>query len=273
MSSWIKTLSFFLLLSFRTQACDFRPEIQKVFSLSGPVTTAFKELGLLNHPKLKGISVFYPASPQEFTGMVIPGGIFLSPETKKVFAGSTLYFDQSRELKKLFSSSIGVNPIEVISRNLVPREVSQEVIKLLKPVLTGCELKLQAYLLKTYSLEEKLLSKIIKPLPVVFFVGEFVHGRLPEMVMANDGVVKWLRLKNKLETYPSELNYVNWSARIMNSLPKSTYRVAIKDAGRNSIASFKQHSPSEISVIYPGGLIPGINQLQSWIYWLEQLQR
>lgn len=272
MNSWTKIVaSFFLFLSLQSQACDFKPQVKKVFSLSGPVTSAFKELGLFKNPRLSGISIFYPARDEDFSGKIVPGGIFISPELKKEFNHSLVFFDESRELSKLFSTGDQITAREMKTRNLLPSEVTALVLREISPYLQGCEKGLSAYLDLSQQLEKEILAQIKKPLTVVIYVGEFVQGRAPEMVMANDGVVKWLRSQKKIISYPSELGYVNWSAKIINAMPANTYQVALKDSGRNTGPSFKKNSERQLSVSYPGGLIPGIDQMKAWIYWLKKI--
>lgn len=98
------SLSLFLLLFAISPAhakCEFRSHVKEVYSLSGVVTTGLKELGLLNRPQVKGISVFYPIKSSEFSGQMIPGGLFLSPQVTRKLSGSTVFFDQSREMRKV----------------------------------------------------------------------------------------------------------------------------------------------------------------------------
>lgn len=259
-------LSFLLFSELAGAACDFKPEIQKVYSLSGPITTGLSYLGLLNKPQVKGISVFYPATEKEFAGEFIPGGLFLSPESKKKFADSTVFFDESREMRKLLKGGVGVE-----TRNLLPLEVTELVISHLKPIVRDCEKEFANFRADTLKEQQQISEKIKAPLPVVFFLGEFKGERPPEMVMVNDGVVKWLIQEKKIKTYPSELSYINWSAKILHALPEETYLIGIKDSGKEMEKKVQKHTKKKMTVIYPGALIPGIDQLKTWHYWLKNI--
>lgn len=244
--------------------CDFKNNITKIYSLSGPVTIAFKEIGLLSHPKIKGLSTFHPISKSEFKGEILPGGIFLSRDSMRELSGSVVLYDESTELTKMLKTVDNVSGIEVRTRGLVPRDVSSLVVKTLGDhLLVGCEKELAKFLKKTDELEKSVLKNIKINGPIIFYVGEFRMGRAPELVMVNDGIVKWLVNKKMITTYPSALSYVNWSPKIMNEMPKSTLHVAIKDSGSELKKNFVKVDQN-ISFVYPGSLIPGMSQLEAW---------
>ena len=60
---------------------------------------------------------------------------------------------------------------------------------------------------------------------------------------------------------------VNWSSKLMNALPKETLRMGLKDSGRELTKDTQRLSDTEINLIYPGLLIPGITQLKAFNYW------
>ncbi len=88
--------------------------------------------------------------------------------------------------------------------------------------------------------------------------------------MVNDGVVKWLVDEELIKTYPAPLAYVNWSAKIMQGLPKDSYKVGIKDSG-NSLEEKIEKSAQIINLTYPGSLIPGSGQVEAMIYLFKNL--
>lgn len=259
------SLTFILFISSASASCGFSENIKSVYSLSGPITVVLEELGLLSSPELKGISVFYPV-PENFKGEVIPGGVFLSPSKLASMRGSLVFHDGSQELKKLFRSQ-NISAIEFTSRNQTPREVTEASVGLLSKYLSGCDTKV--ILKKLEGIEKSILVKMKEPLPVVFFLGRISGKKLPELVIANDGVVLWLRKLKLIETYPSELAYVNWSGAIINSLPSGTLSVGISEDKVPSL----QGKSGKYNLIYPGGLIPGIRQLESWNYFLDHVNR
>ena len=178
---------FFLFLSLPSFAtCDFRSGIKKVVSFSGSTTVIFKELGLLS--KLNGISVFNPIGEKEFSGRVYPGGIFLAHSTLSELSGGVVFYDESRELSRIFSPLSSVQSREIKTRNLTPYEAHKKVVGVVSEFISGCEDKLSALDKKFKDIEEKLLQKIPNNLTVVFYIGEFKNSRRPEMVVVQDGV-------------------------------------------------------------------------------------
>lgn len=262
-----------LILFFSTTAfavCDFKTDVSKVISLSGSSTVILKELGLLTHKKVQGISLFNPVTDQEYQGKAYPGGIFLSRETLKEFSGAVVFYDEARELRKVLESTESVDGREIKTRNLNPDEAVSETLKVITPYLHQCEDKMASLRQKVKSLMEEILIKLPEGFSAIFYLGEFRNGRAPDMVMANDGVIKWLKEKNKIKTYPSTLAYVSWSAKIISALPKNTLHVGLKDNGREGIKEIKKSS-RRMTLIYPGVLVPGISQLEAFLFLIRSL--
>jgi len=264
-----------LLVSFTigittSLACDFAKNVNSVYSLSGPVTLVLKDLGLLKNKKLKGVSIFHPVSKKDFNGVFLPGGVFLSRETIKGFAGSLLFFDESRELSRMLAQFEGIQAVEIKTRTLTPPEVMQKMERELAPHLVGCSFAALSTKLNSRLGELKKLAA--KDATFLFFLGKIENNRLPELIMVQDGVVKWMIQQGVLKTYPSELPYVNWSAKILNSLPQNTIQVGLKDPG--SVLE-KEMSRSKggnvINLTYPGALIPGSGQVEAMIYLYQNL--
>lgn len=246
--------------------CDFAKS-SNVVSLSGTTTVLFKELGLLS--KLKGISVFNPITAAEFSGKVYPGGIFLSQSSLGELKGVQVFFDESRELGKIFRSQ-QINAIEIKTRNQTPTETIHRTLKEIIPLTVGCDKKVAELEKKRISLEQKIMNAIPVKKNILFFLGEIKGDRLPEMIMANDGVVKWLRMQEKISTYPSDLAYVNWSAKILQELQGMKY-VGISDPARENKKEVKVIGPS-INFSYPGSLVPGLSQLEAFAYLFEKMK-
>jgi len=249
-------------------SCDFNQDIKSVYSLSGPVTLVLKELGLLKNPKLKGISVFHPVAKKDFAGSFLPGGVFLSPEAIKGLSGSLLFYDESRELTRIFSRYDKITAIEIKTRSFTPPEVMEAMEKYLNPYLVGCDLVKLTGQLKS-SLED-LKKMLPKEIPLLFFLGLIQNNKLPELVMVQDGIVKWMIQEKLIKTYPSELAYVNWSARILNNLPQGTFHIGLKDSG-NLMESKIIKNKQVINLTYPGALIPGIGQVEAMVYLFKNL--
>ncbi len=256
------SLYLFLSGSVAIASCGFTRGHKPLYSLSGPLTVILEELGLLNSPVVKGISVFYPV-PDSFKGEVIPGGVFLSPSKLTEMKSSIVFYDGSQELKKLFRSQ-NIEAIEFSSRNQTPREVTISAINLLGKHLLGCNT--QKILEKLESLEKDIQANMKSRMKVFFFLGRITTHKLPELVIANDGLVLWLRKMNLITTYPSDLAYVNWSGAIINDLRTGVIFVGISADKKPSV----QKIAGRYNLIYPGGLIPGIRQLEAWKYFLDQ---
>lgn len=263
-------ISFFFLFVFHLEAkCRFHDDVKKVSSLAGTVTVVLKETGLLKDSKLQGISIFNPIAPEEFKGKIFPGGVFLSQKELPNFDGELVFYDEVRELHRLFSSRPAIRGIQVKTRNLSPMEALEVSIKVLKPFTQDCENSFLALEVKAKKLEQEILEKIPQNFKAIFYIGE-MKGRLPETIMSNDGIVKWLREEKKLTTYPSELAYVNWSAKVMNSLGKDYLHVGILDTGRDSKKEVKNEK-GKVNFSYPGVLVPGYSQLEAFHYFFSAI--
>jgi hypothetical protein len=263
-------LKLFLILSIVHAKCEFKRDVKNVVSLSGPVTVILRELNLLNHEKLKCISIFNPVSQTEFKGKIYPGGVFLSQSSLNEFRDNVVFFDESREMARNFKSLGNVSAHEIRTRNLLPLEAMEKALHSLTGVLSGCEEKMGELRSKAASLQKEILQKIPETYSIIFYLGELRGERFPEMIMSNDGVVKLLREKNKIKTYPSELAYVNWSAKIMKELPSTTLHVGLKDSGMEMTKEIKRSS-QRMTLIYPGVLVPGYSQLEAFHYWVQNL--
>ena len=261
----------FLLVSFQLKAsCEFKKDVTKVTSLSGSMAVTLRELGLLSSSRMKGITVFAPITKDEFKGMSFPGGIFLSQQTLSQFDNEIVFYDEARELHRILASRKSIIAREVRTRNLTPVEAIDSTLEVLKEFVVDCEKEITQFKNKALNLEKEILGAISTPLHVIFYIGQIKNNRLPETIMANDGIVKWLREKNKIVTYPSDLAYVSWSAKVMQDLEKKTLHVGIKDPGQKNLKAFSKNN-NNISFEYPGSLVPGLSQLEAFLYLFQKL--
>jgi hypothetical protein len=256
---------FFSISSF---ACDFNPTVKNVYSLAGSVTLALRDLDLINNPRLRGVSIFHPVDKKIFKGEILPGGIFLSHDTIKNLKDSILFYDESLEMTRILSRYPSVKAVQVKTRSQTPMEVIKSTGELLAPFLQGCELSRLSK--KLQSKLDILKSKHHHHKTMLFFLGTAVGNRLPEMLMVNDGVVKWMVNEKLIKTYPSPLAYVNWSSKIMQEIPKDSLKVAIKDSGSEMVSKIVK-SGETINLTFPGALIPGSGQVEAMIYLFENL--
>lgn len=251
-------------------SCSFKSQFKKVISLSGPMTILLRETQLLNDPALEGISIFNPISENEFRKKRIPGGIFLSQRTLSEFENALIFYDEGRELRKILSTGRGIQSVEIKTRNKYPIEVVDSLIRTIRPLTNGCDQLLSRFKANAVRMEMELLKKLPSSLKVVFYLGRFKNQRPPELVIVNDGVVKKLIQENKIKTYPSELSYVNWSSKIMDTLSKDFIHLGIEDSGSKLMKEIKRSS-MKMTLIYPGALVPGFSQLEAFLFWANSL--
>ncbi len=270
MKTALSLFSFWLISLSCHGSCGFKPSIKKVISLSGPITVLLKQVGLLNAPAVKGISIFSPIQRQEFKGTIYPGGLFLARSTLSEFSGGEVFYDSSRELRKILLTQPGIRAIEVNTRELLPLEVVDRSIDLLRGLTLGCEEEFRSFRDRTQKIQSELLRLIPEGFKVVFFLGRFTGVRAPELVMANDGAVKLLRRERRITTYPSQLAYANWSARILASLPAQTLFVGLVDPSLDGAERLVKSGP-RWTVTFPGILVPGITQLEGLVFWARKL--
>lgn len=273
MKPWMPILASSLLLLFTHSVfarCEFKKDVEKVNSLSGPVSVLLNEIGLLKNSKVMGISSFHPFDSSDFQGNILPGGVFLSRSLSTQFNNSVVFYDDARELNQLLKSFEGVKLRKIVTRNLLPLEAVEVTIKSMQDYLSGCEKQLNDVLNKAKKVQDQLLAKFSNRPRLIFYLGEIRNGKRPELVIVNDGVIKLLIKENKIITYPSELAYVNWSSKIINGLPADTLHIGIKDSGAEKVKKIKRSS-QEMTLIYPGSLVPGLTQLEAFLYLAQNL--
>lgn len=261
----MRFLFFILFFSFSASAnvCRFQDQLGKggVVSLSGPLTHALFELGLLADKKLKAISVFNGFGAQDFKGEILSGGIFLSQTIIQKYAQALVFYDESVDLRKKFADWPKGRAIEIPSRGLNPFQVQAEVMKALHPFLQDCgeaESKLAA---KLALIDQNWRKSSLKDFPVFFFMGKVAPGeKLPDLVI-RDGFVLYLHDLGKIQTYPSTLFYIAWSAKILKQWEK-------KGMLKLGLAEGEELSYEGSTVYGPTLFIPGIPQ----IYLLQKLQ-
>jgi hypothetical protein len=207
----LKALSILALLStLEALACQLK---QPIVSLSAPVTGTLQELGLLRDPRLLGISSFHPVGPQEFKGVRLGGGLFLSAKGVAPYRRAHVFFDESEELTKRLKTLPFNGRTRVRTRLLDPFTVTEGALIALDRHLGGCERKIVELRSWLQTQKSALLARAAFKTPLYFFVGEFSRGKWPELIMANDGPVAWWREHGKLVTLDSPLAYVRWSEK------------------------------------------------------------
>ncbi len=255
---------FFLLISLSTHAlvgskksCHLTRE---TVSLSGPITMLLEELQLTQDPYLLAISKFHPIETI-FTGEVLAGGLFLSKQVLAKFKNKLIFFDKSREFKKILQQSHLKDIIEIDTRHLSVMSSVKMTIEILRKYTKGCDQQLAKVESHLRGLTHLLNKRGITP--SVFYLGR-ISNKLPELVIVNDGFVKDLTETANLKTYPSETSYVYWSKKIMNTL-KNYHHFGVGEGGSNQV-KIEPVGPRKFNLAMRGLLIPGIRQL----HFLEQ---
>ncbi len=260
-----------LIVTSNLFACEFLPK-QNIISLSGPAIHFFFNLGLINDKRLKIISKFSGFTDKDFNGELVAGGIFLSSKLIKKHKNSLIIFDNSREQRRAIKRSNIAGYLEVDTAG-DPFVVYQKLKKQLMSLTTGCQkniLKLQKQvdLIKT-----NISSLKNKDVMYLFYLGKVINKRRPQLLMLNDGFVKYLIINKKINSYPSKLTYVSWSSKIIRNLEKKGKVIHV---GLNNIRKHKKQSIYQVSfdqkgqninVYGPSLLIPGLPQ----IFFLKDL--
>src|SRR5690606_14230323 len=130
--------------------------------------------------------------------------------------------------KRLFKSRANITGVEVKTRNLLPLEALTITVNALEPYLSGCEALIQKINEEAQRIQNQILKSLSKKQDIGFYLGELRGGKRPEIVMVNDGMVKVLITEKKVATYPTDMAYVNWSSKILRSVPESTVHIGLQ---------------------------------------------
>lgn len=264
-------ISFVLFISFFSAnifACQFKKGTY--ISISGPVTNLISELGLLSDPSLKAISTFNMIEDKKFKGDKIGGGILLSPKYFNRYKDPFIFFDDSREIRRSLKRMKRSKSFQVSTRGLDPFQAYNLSKNILMPHLDNCNSQIDEIEKKIKGVSLKLSGfKTIK-YPILFYLGKLELGiKRPNLLMNKDGFVLSLLKDDKIRSYPSELKYLPWSEKIINSL-RGTDRVIelglVADGPRRN-ADFIKLTNNQFNVFSSTMLIPGISQ----IYFLGDL--
>jgi hypothetical protein len=235
----------------------------RYYSLSSPITMLLEELDLLG--QLEAISVFHPVKNKEIKKLA--GGIFLRPQVFGVKSKKKriVFFDQSLEMRKNLSKVEDLNIIEVFTRKLGAFESFEVSVENVQNFLENCEKPLVALRKKVKEIKSNLLKKKFSK-TVLFYLGSFsTFKKDPDLLIVGDGFVEDLKSIAKLKTYPSPLEYVPWSSKIMKSMPKNSLHIAVSDSIDKG--KFLRVEKDKYNLKFRGALSPGIRQ----VYFIEYL--
>lgn len=232
--------------------------------ISGGITKLIKELDLENSKHIKLYSNFFPIKNK--SAKLVTGGIFISPKVIDEAQVDTVFFDSGDELRKSLRRSSAKKVIAYRTNGLDPFEAYDLSKEILMPFLNKCEDKISKLDKRIIQIKEQNL----KYSKMIFFVGEISeYKKLPELVMSNDGFVKYLKTYKKLESYPSELSYVTWSQKILSNLKDKKYlKIGLVNSETESF-QLKKIDDEYINIHSKLALIPGLSQ----VFFLESLMQ
>jgi hypothetical protein len=215
---------FFCSLNVWAQNCQLIAN-EKFVILSGPIAHHLSQLNLLKSPQIMAVSEFHGFSSKEIVGETLGGGIFLAQKKLDQFKNHIIFYDTSDDLKKVLAYGKFKIIIEFESRGLDPFMVVEKAHEFLRPYLQSCENEEKKWQEKIQEIK-KLVDHFLPPSTVqLFFLGEVaLNTRLPQLLMVNDGFVKYLIEHKKIISYPSPMAYISWSSAIIDKLKKENAR-------------------------------------------------
>ena len=116
-----------------------------------------EELNLLESPKLVAISSFHPLEKKTHA-KIISGGLFMSKRVLKEFSGDLVYYDKSRELKRLMDKVGLKKTIEIDTLGLESFETIDKLVELLKKNSIACEKRIQNLYKKINGIKQKVYT-------------------------------------------------------------------------------------------------------------------
>lgn len=255
----MRVFSFFLfLLSIDSSfGCSISSK-NKVISLSGVTTSLFDALDLLQDKNLLAISSFYHTENKNIRKL--GGGLFLSKKELRKLAPNTIFYDQSYELEKKLSSFKIQNKIAIHSRGYSPIEVVGKTLTKIKPYLVSCNNKIKK-IQETIKKKEQIVLNKNYPKCLIVFLGSLKKEQKPNLIMVQDGFMKFLIDHKKVASYNSELAYVSWSSREFKNYKNCTL-VGIKENKSDSCHIIKIKK-NNYNLSCPNGLVPGLGQLKT----------
>ncbi len=257
----MKVFSFLLLFLSSSFACHLNSKFQYI-SLSGPVTMLLQEMNLLNDPSLKAISKFHTISSNKFKRERLAGGLFLSPKVFQNYSEPIVFFDESLELRRTMNS-LEVKKLEIQTRNINQWQIHEKVVTELKPYLRACEKNMKEISQSLNKIKTKIQNEEKFKSTFFFYLGELQNRTKPQLVITNDLFVKTLKTNKKLETYPSQMDYVTWSQKISKKF-ENVIEIGISEGLDYNLIKI---ADKKFNITGPGSLTPGISQL----YFIDKL--
>lgn len=263
------------VLFFLVNSLSFSCEINRttdIISLSGPITHLLRELNLLKKPVV-GISEFNGISEKEFSGTIFKGGMFLSPQALKSLNRPLLFFDESLEQRKTIKK-LGLDGIELITKNQDPFQAYELSKQKLLPYLKNCQEQLIVLQKKVETIKSNIAKSEKYPGRYFFYLGAIKKdGRRPNLIMIDNFVLSLLN-NQLIKTYPSPLNYVPWSEKIIhqyeqNQMEKVFSIGLVTSAKEKTGLELTKVSDHEFNFSHPALLVPGLAQVN----FLEELVR
>lgn len=254
---------------------------EPIVSLSGPVTHYLYQLGLHSNSKWKAISIYNGLTKDEFSGEILPGGIFIPTQVTQKYKNAYFFYDESIELEKSLQDIPENRKIKISSRDKTPFEVYRALDNEMKKYLhKDCNNQIIHLAKKVDAIEKKMKTAKLLPHPFLFFMGKILPGpKYPEQLLLNDGPGLYLIRDLNQKSYPSPLAYVHWSEKILVEFIKKEKPLIFSLQAENVAQDNRFYQQGvyqtiiekdplgHINIYARCGLIPGLPQ----IYFLEQL--
>lgn len=256
---------FILLFVFKARACEIKTASGLV-SLSSPVTSLLVELDLMNDKKLKAVSTFHSLLGKKTSAEKMGGGVFLATKSLKRFQDTVIFFDQSRELRKVLHQHVLKKTYEVTTVG-DPFVVHEQALGLLTPFLLHCETQLVSLKSKIEALKKEMESfSKQRPYPLFFFLGEFKKLMPPPLLIGQDGFVSSLAKNKIISSPPSELSYIHWSEKWRKGLPGNTIFISVESDEQLLQTVWIKKDKTHYQVKSPYALAPGLGQ----VYFMKE---
>ncbi len=237
-----------------------------IVSLSGPLSFYLLELGLINDPKLRAVSLYHDFLHNKFKGRWIGGGIYLSSkEFKKISGEYEIFLDESLEMKKRIEKLRKKIPSIRSAQWLKTRGKSalaivDELNFLIKKNTSGCEEKISEIKKKISETLTRLMNFKFLPKTHLFYLGVVKSYQNKKIMVANDLFLVNLKKNISFKYYPTQLEYLSPSSKILKSLERKSIVFGLSSNKKEKFEFI--NSKKNIYNIFSYGLLsPGLSQI------------
>ncbi len=237
-----------------------------IVSLSGPLSFYLLELGLIDDPKLRAVSLYHDFLHKKFKGRWIGGGIYLSPkEFKKISGEYEIFLDESLEMKKridkLKKKVPAVRSAQWIkTRGKSALAIVDELNFLIKENTDGCDEKIAIIKKKISETLTRLMNFKFLPMTHLFYLGVVKDFKNKKIMVANDLFLVNLKKNISFKSYPTSLEYLSPSSKILKSMQGKSIVFGLNSNKKKKFEFI--NSKKNIYNMFSFGLLsPGLSQI------------